>query len=80
VIFTITLDRSSASEEATSGLLCTAIVGGAFLPLLVGAAADHWGYVAAFLVPAACYLVLCLFAVSAGRVKAVREEEPLVTH
>jgi len=80
VIFTITLDRSSASEEATSGLLCTAIVGGAFLPLLVGAVADRAGYIAAFLVPAACYLVLCVFAVSAGRVLPRRDVEALVTH
>ena len=80
VIFTITLDRSSASEEATSGLLCTAIVGGAFVPLLVGAVADRAGYIAAFLVPAACYLVLWLFAVSAGRVAPRREAEALVTH
>jgi FHS family L-fucose permease-like MFS transporter len=80
VIFTITLDRSSASEEATSGLLCTAIVGGAFLPLLVGAVADRAGYIAAFLVPAACYLVLWVFAVSAGRVVPGREAEALVTH
>jgi FHS family L-fucose permease-like MFS transporter len=80
VIFTITLDRSSASEEATSGLLCTAIVGGAFLPLLVGEVADRAGYVAAFLVPAACYLVLCIFAISAGRVLPRRDVEALVTH
>jgi FHS family L-fucose permease-like MFS transporter len=80
VIFTITLDRSSASEEATSGLLCTAIVGGAFVPLLVGAVADRAGYIAAFLVPAACYAVLWLFAVSAGRVRPRREAEALVAH
>jgi FHS family L-fucose permease-like MFS transporter len=80
VIFTLTLDRSSASEEATSGLLCTAIVGGAFLPLLVGAAADQWGYVAAFAVPAACYLVLWIFALAAGKVVPARETEALVTH
>jgi FHS family L-fucose permease-like MFS transporter len=80
VIFTITLDRSSASEEATSGLLCTTIVGGAFLPLLVGAVADRAGYIAAFLVPAACYLVLWVFAVSAGRVVPGREAEAPVTH
>jgi FHS family L-fucose permease-like MFS transporter len=80
VIFTLTLDRSSASEEATSGLLCTAIVGGAFLPLLVGAAADRWGYVAAFAVPAACYLVLWIFALSAGKVVPARQSEGLVTH
>jgi FHS family L-fucose permease-like MFS transporter len=80
VIFTLTLDRSTAGEEATSGLLCTSIVGGAFLPLLVGAVADQWGYVAAFAVPAACYLVLCIFALSAGKVLPRREAEALVTH
>jgi len=80
VIFTITLDRSAASEEATSGLLCTAIVGGAFLPLLVGAVADEAGYVVAFAVPAACYLVLWLFAVAAGRAPVKRRAEALVTH
>ena len=80
VIFTITLDRSSASDEATSGLLCTAIVGGAFVPLLVGAVADRAGYIAAFLVPAACYLVLLVFAVAASRVTASRRAEGPVVH
>src|SRR3546814_13153293 len=36
VIFTLTLERSTARAEATSGLLCTAIVGGAAIPYLVG--------------------------------------------
>ena len=67
VIFTLTLERSSASVEATSGLLCTAIVGGAVVPLLVGALADQAGYVAALIIPAACYALLCLFALSAAR-------------
>ena len=80
VIFTLTLDRSSASAEATSGLLCTAIVGGAFLPLAIGAVADQAGYIAAFLVPAACYLVLWVFAISAGKVAAKRQSEPAVLH
>ncbi|MGZ3256647.1 MAG: MFS transporter [Croceibacterium sp.] len=80
VIFTLTLDRSSATQEATSGLLCTAIVGGAFVPLVVGAVADKAGYVMAFLVPAACYLVLWTFAILAGRTKARRQAEPIVTH
>jgi FHS family L-fucose permease-like MFS transporter len=67
VIFTLTLERSSASTEATSGLLCTAIVGGAFVPLLVGALSDHAGYVTALVAPAACYALLCLFAMAAAR-------------
>ena len=36
VIFTITLERSTASEEATSGFLCFSIIGGAAIPPLVG--------------------------------------------
>jgi FHS family L-fucose permease-like MFS transporter len=69
VIFSLTLERSSASSEATSGLLCTAIVGGAFLPLMVGAVSDAAGYSAAIVIPAACYLLLCAFAIAAGRAR-----------
>jgi FHS family L-fucose permease-like MFS transporter len=75
VIFTLTLDRSSASEEASSGLLCTAIIGGAFLPLLVGAVSDAAGYVAAFVVPAACYALLCAFAFAARRARTLHQAE-----
>ncbi|RYY23470.1 MAG: MFS transporter [Sphingomonadales bacterium] len=79
VIFTLTLERSTASPEATSGLLCTAIVGGAILPLLVGAVSDGNGYAFAMIVPAACYVVLCVFAVAAGRTPAVRAEGEVVS-
>jgi len=41
VIFTLTLERSTASQAATSGLLCMAIIGGALLPLLAGFITDH---------------------------------------
>ena len=79
VIFTLTLERSSASTEATSGLLCTAIIGGAFVPLLVGAVSDSAGYLLALIVPAACYALLCLFAVSAGRAAIVsRADGPTI--
>jgi len=75
VIFTLTLERSTASEEATSGFLCTSIVGGAFLPLLVGMVSDQVGYVLALVVPAACYAALCFFAIAAGRATALRQVE-----
>jgi len=39
-IFTITLERSTASAAATSGLLCMAIIGGALLPRVAGLIAD----------------------------------------
>ena len=76
VIFTITLERSSASAEATSGLLCTAIVGGALIPLLVGKFSEITSYHAALIIPAACYAVLCLFAIASRRAHVHLRDEP----
>ena len=73
-IFTLTLERSTAGDEATSGFLCTAIVGGAFLPLLAGAISDAHGYVTSFVVPMLCYTLLCGFAVASGRASIVRDD------
>lgn len=67
VIFTLTLERSTASTEATSGFLCTSIIGGALVPLLVGKAADVSDYATALAVPLVCYVVLFLFALGAAR-------------
>ena len=78
VIFTITLERSSASAEATSGLLCTAIVGGALVPLVVGKFSELTSYHAALLIPAICYAVLCLFAIASRRAKVHLQDEPAV--
>ena len=76
VIFTITLERSSASAEATSGLLCTAIVGGAIVPLLVGKFSEITSYHAALIIPAVCYAVLCLFAIASRRARTHLRDEP----
>ena len=65
VIFTLSLERSSAGEEATSGLLCTAIVGGALVPLLVGKVSELTSYHTALIVPACCYAIICAFALRA---------------
>jgi FHS family L-fucose permease-like MFS transporter len=74
-IFTITLERSTASAAATSGLLCMAIVGGAVLPPVTGRIAD-WikgsdGLHAAFLLPMLAYALICAFGISASRARAV---------
>jgi MFS transporter, FHS family, L-fucose permease len=66
VIFTVTLERSTASIASTSGLLCTAIVGGALLPPLAGRIADVADLHAAFLVPMAAYALIALFAIKAA--------------
>jgi MFS transporter, FHS family, L-fucose permease len=67
VIFTLTLERSSASEASTSGFLCFAIIGGAAIPPLMGLVSGQFGYSAAFVVPAICYTLLCAFALFASR-------------
>lgn len=76
VIFTLTLERSTAGNEATSGFLCFSIIGGAVIPPVVGLVSQHSSYATAFIVPAACYGVLFLFAVAAHRARVVLKDEP----
>lgn len=80
VIFTLTLERSTARAEATSGLLCTAIVGGAAIPYLAGHLSDAVGYAAALALPAACYVALCVFAIAAGRAPARQARAGVTVH
>lgn len=80
VIFTLTLERSSAGEEATSGLLCTGIIGGALIPALAGAVTDATGIVTSFVVPLTCYLLLVLFAASAGKAPILRRASSESVH
>jgi FHS family L-fucose permease-like MFS transporter len=74
-IFTLTLERSTASAAATSGLLCMAIVGGAILPPAMGKIADSIGGSAglhtAFLLPMAAYALICVFAVRAAKARVL---------
>jgi FHS family L-fucose permease-like MFS transporter len=70
VIFSLTIERSTAPASATSGLLCMAIVGGALVPLVFAGVTDATGSrFTAFLVPAACYGLITLFAFGAGRAR-----------
>jgi FHS family L-fucose permease-like MFS transporter len=69
VIFTLTLERSTAAPAATSGLLCLAIVGGAILPYIYGTIADASGLHAAYLLPAAAYAIIVVFAIASSRAK-----------
>jgi FHS family L-fucose permease-like MFS transporter len=71
-IFTLTLERAHAPTASTSGLLCTAIVGGAILPVIAGRIADSFSVSLAFFVPAISYVVIAIFALSgSGRNKPV---------
>jgi FHS family L-fucose permease-like MFS transporter len=53
--------------------LCTAIIGGAFLPLLAGVVSEASSYVTAFTVPAICYAILCFFAFKAFKTPAINK-------
>jgi FHS family L-fucose permease-like MFS transporter len=44
-----------------SGILCTAIIGGAFIPMLFGKMADLSGVQIALAVPVICYLIIASF-------------------
>ncbi len=70
VIFTLTLERSTAPAPATSGLLVMAIVGGALVPLVFARVADATvSRSTAFFVPMICYLLIASFALFARRAR-----------
>src|SRR3954471_15090141 len=69
VIFTSTLERSTAAPAATSGLLCLAIVGGAILPYIFGSIADAAGLHAAYFLPAPAYVLIVAFAIAATKAR-----------
>ena len=71
-IFTITLERSTASNAATSGLLCMAIIGGAILPGVTGQIIDKTDLHVAFLLPMTAYFLISVFAAVATRARIAR--------
>ena len=57
-------DRISFGKftNAASGVLCTAIVGGAIVPVVQGWAVDTYSLMSSFVVSAVCYLYIVFFA------------------
>ena len=55
-----------------SGILNMAIVGGAILPLIQGAIADHVGIHHAFFIPVVCYLYILYYALSGSKPNSER--------
>ena len=58
LIFSITINKMPERTNEISGLMVTAIVGGAFLPLLMGFVTDKTSVTMGFAVPLACTLYL----------------------
>ena len=61
-IFTLGIGELGDLKPLGSGVLCTAIVGGAFIPPAVGALADGFGFAAALILPVLCYFYIQFFA------------------
>ncbi|HEY7373716.1 MAG TPA: sugar MFS transporter [Polyangia bacterium] len=60
-IFTLAINGLGRHTEQGSGILCAAIVGGAFIPALQGVFADSAGLHISFILPAACYLYIAWY-------------------
>ena len=61
-IFTLAIEDLGEGKPQGSGVLCTAIVGGAFIPPAMGAFVDSAGFGVAFVLPMACYLYIAWYA------------------
>jgi len=64
LVFSITIDKMPERSNEISGLMVTAIVGGAFIPPIFGFVADHTNILVGFLVPAVCLIYILFTALS----------------
>jgi FHS family L-fucose permease-like MFS transporter len=62
LIFSMTVDALPERSNEISGLMVTAIIGGAFVPILFGVVADLFGLMAGFLVPGLCMVYILIVA------------------
>jgi fucose permease len=67
LIFSMAVESMPEHTNELSGLMVTAIVGGAFVPPLTGFVADHSTVQLSFLVPLAAILYIGAVASTAGR-------------
>jgi FHS family L-fucose permease-like MFS transporter len=65
-IFSLAIDGLGERTPQGSGLVCMAIVGGAIVPLITGAIADHANLSIALLAPVACYLGIAIYGALTG--------------
>ena len=66
-LFSLAINGLGKHTRQGSGILCTAIVGGALLPLLQGVFADNVGIQNAFIIPALCYAYIVFYGYSGHR-------------
>ena len=61
-IFSLATKKLGKFTNSASGFLCTAIVGGALIPVLQGKIADDYGMMISYVAPAVCYVYIVFFA------------------
>jgi FHS family L-fucose permease-like MFS transporter len=76
-IFALASEGLGPRTADGSGVICMAIVGGAIVPIVTGAAADAMGLKGALIVPAVCYLGILLFGIYARRSAAASALTPV---
>jgi FHS family L-fucose permease-like MFS transporter len=76
-IFTLAVAGLGRHTEQASGLLCTAIVGGALVPVLFGAVADGPGLRWALALPVVCYAYIAWYGTSGSRPVAALVTPPV---
>ncbi|HRH38498.1 MAG TPA: glucose/galactose MFS transporter, partial [Flavobacteriales bacterium] len=69
-IFGLAIEGLGDLKPQGSGILCTAIAGGAFIPPLLGHLADDFGFKTAFILLLACYGFIAYYAFTNGRQRA----------
>lgn len=75
-IFTLGIKTLGAGEEQKgSGILATAILGGALIPVFTGMLADSMGFRVAFLLPVVCYGYIALLGMKNVSVKELSIEK-----
>jgi FHS family L-fucose permease-like MFS transporter len=62
-------DLDSEEMASASGIINSLVVGGAIIPLLMGAIAEAAGYTWAFIVPAICYIYIFFYAMKGHAIR-----------
>jgi FHS family L-fucose permease-like MFS transporter len=71
-IFAMGIRGLGTQTKKAGSFLVMTLVGGAFIPLIMGSIADHFGISAAFLAPLACFVVIAWYGYTQPAVKVNR--------
>lgn len=72
LVFSITIDKLPERSNEISGLMVTAIIGGAIVPVLFGVVADAFSLMTGFVVPALC--IVFILYLSAAKFSTVKKD------